>query len=514
MQNTETREIRTAREQLDRFFAFINRALRHWLKAGIIIALGGILSVGFALMSKRRYTSEAVLLYREPIDQSYVAGGDVRRISAHDLGRRLRELLLGRPRLKQVIDQFKLLQATVNDRSYIEAEDKLRMLIDFRFGGGDTFHIAYIGDTPDQAQKVTARLAEILVEEELRLRSSQARDTVRFLENERKRAENDLKNKEKELAVFLSKNPEFAADESPTSSGAALRAASRKKKTGSSASPLDILKRQAARIKDKLAQAKGLKPTVIRDPKLQSAKTQAEADVSQAEQRVRDLRTRVTNQHPDMLAAVARVKQAKTRLRRISNREQSAAKIVKLGQDQVKALENNLNKVRAQISAYKRRHSSKTTKAGDKKSKTKGEGVANVIVALETQWTRLNRQVGEARERYTRMEARAFRATLSLDVKKQSYLRVIDPAYLPKRPSGGGRTKMVLLGAATSFFFAFGLVFALALIDERIYNRRDAERLRLVEVLVVIPAKPTFWQKIYRPILSVFSPNRRRRKRG
>ncbi|PID38967.1 MAG: hypothetical protein CSB49_02765 [Proteobacteria bacterium] len=509
--------MRTAREQLDRVFAFAGRAWRHWWKAALIVAIGGAASVGVALKAKRKYRSETVLLYREPIDQTYVAGSDARRISSHDLGRRLRELLMGRPRLKEVIDKFKILQQVVNQRSYIEAEDKLRMLIDFRFGGGDTFHLAYTGFEPKRVKDVTEYLAKIMIEEELRMRSEQAAGTVRFLDGERKRAEGELKGKEQALAEFLAKNPEFAADESPTASGAALRAQQRKRSAGASlirsgSSPLTIMRRQLRRIKEKLAQAEGRKPTVVRDPKLQALKQQAESELANAQSRLRGLKARYTDAHPDVAAARSRVKLAQSRLARVKVRAKAATKIVKLGGDAIAALRNRLNEINSQIASYRRRSASK--KPDPKKPESKPDkatgGAANRIVAMETQWTRLNREVREARERYLRIENRLFRASLGLTVKKQSHLRVIDPAYVPKRPAGGGRSKMVILGGAVSMFFAMGLVLGLALIDERIYNRKDAERLRLAEVLVVVPRrKPTLVQRIVR----IFKRKRGRHRR-
>ncbi|MCK5797289.1 MAG: hypothetical protein KAI47_08905 [Deltaproteobacteria bacterium] len=506
MQNLKQREIHTASEQLDRILAFVGRAWRHGWKAALIVALGGAASVAVALKAPRRYRSEAVVLYREPIDQTYVAGADARRLSASDLGRRLRDLLLGRPRLKKLIDEFKLLQQIVDDRSYIEAEDKLRMLIDFRFGGGDTFHIAYTGTSPELTQKVTARLAKVLIEDEVRMRSEQARATVRFLEGERRRTEGELKEKEQHLAEFLAKHPEFAADESPTASGAALRAQERKRRGEATAtatggvSPLAVMRRQLKRIKTQLDRAKGRKPMLVHDPKLEAVKREAEREVRSAVGRLREARARYTDAHPDVTAARSRAKLARLRLERVKLRERAAAKYVTLGGDAVAALEKRRDELTGQIAAFRRRRSGSSKGAkNDKKRDGSGGGAATKIVDMETLWTRLNREVREARERYLRIESRVFRASLGLTVQRQSHLRIIDPAYVPKRPSGGGRSKMVLLGAAVSIFLGLALLFALALFDERIYDRKDAERLRLAEVLVVVPRRrPRLIQRVLR----------------
>jgi len=261
------------------------------------------------------------------------------------------------------------------------------------------------------------------------------------------------------------------------------------------------MRRQLKRIKTQLDRAKGRKPMVVHDPKLEAVKREAEREVRLAEGRLRGARARYTDAHPDVAAARSRVKLARLRLDRVKLRERAATKFVTLGGDAVAALERRRDELTGQIAAFRRRRGSGVSKGAktDKKGDRSGGGAATKIVDMETLWTRLNREVREARERYLRIESRIFRASLGLTVQKRSHLRIIDPAYVPKRPSGGGRSKMVLLGAAVSIFLGLALLFALALFDERIYDRKDAERLRLAEVLVVVPRRrPRLIQRVLR----------------
>ena len=477
----QQRETRTARQQLDALFFFIRRALRHSGKATAIVVVGLGLSVGGALLAKRTYRSETVVLYREVIDAIYVQGSQGRRFTARELGIRLRELVLSRPRLKEILDEYKLFAKVRAERSDIEAEDLLRRYIDFRFGGGDTFHISFLAPTPELAQKVTQRLGEALIEEERRLRVDKAQHTVKFLEDERNRAQREMVAQEKAQALFLSRHPEFAADEN-RGSGAAFRVA-RNAKEEPTSSPLDTLQRQLRRLRDQLAQAEGRKPVVVRDPRLLALQTQSQQELEAAKVNLRAQQAQYTDKYPSVVRAKERAAMAQARLRRIEAQIQATATVTPLNTQAKEALRNRMVEVQQQIARLRQR--------GNKKDKdTKVDRAATKIVELETEWTGVNRKVTEARERYNTLDARLYRARLAALTKLKggtAHMSIIDKAYLPKRPAGGGRGKIVMLGGAVSLFFAMGIVLALALIDERIYNAMDAERLQLGEVLVVVP---------------------------
>jgi uncharacterized protein involved in exopolysaccharide biosynthesis len=462
-QTLQQRETRTAKEQFDRILAFVGRALRHWFKAGMIIAVGGALSVAMALMAKPKYKSESVLLYREVINSQLL--GSERRVRGRDVGLRLRELVLGRARLKQLINELKLLPETVESMGIIAAEDKLRNLIELRIGGGDTFHISYMSKDPEQAQKVVKRLGEVMIEEEANMRVKRAQATADFLEKQRKRTENDLKAREQKRAAFLALHPEFGVD-------AEVRNRQRQQEKGKgpvSNSPMAILRRQLARLEDKLAQARGKKPTVVRDAKAEAAKAQAAAQLATAKRNLQRLRTQFTDIHPQVRSAKAQVALYKQQLTRLVAAAAKKIKVIPIDREAQSRIEKQIREIKGRIAALRR--------SGGKPSETdsKGDKATNAIVQLEATWQRLNREVSEFRERYTRVEAQAFRAKIqAASYIGSSALTVVDKAYLPKRPTGGGKKKVVMLGAAVSFFFAAGLMFGLAILDERIYNRKDA----------------------------------------
>src|SRR5262249_3037523 len=87
---------------------------------------------------------------------------------------------------------------------------------------GDGFVVSYTGNSRDEAKRVTAKLTDVLIGENTRLRAEQAEVARAFLDAEKKRNEDDLAAKEAEQLRFLAKHPEFAHEQSTI--GVTLRA--------------------------------------------------------------------------------------------------------------------------------------------------------------------------------------------------------------------------------------------------------------------------------------------------
>jgi capsular polysaccharide biosynthesis protein len=66
---------------------------------------------------------------------------------------------------------------------------------------------------------------------------------------------------------------------------------------------------------------------------------------------------------------------------------------------------------------------------------------------------------------------------------------VLDPAYRPSAPSGPSRLLLALGGLIMSIAAGIGLAAARGIVlDDRIYDVEDIDRMALAPVLVVVPA--------------------------
>jgi len=480
--------VRTPRDHVDQLLALLRRTARYWWAAATVVVLDGIVSFALAWEHKPVYKSETIMLYRETIRTSYL-GGEEDRDPARKLGLRLKEMMLSRARLQSLIDEFKLYPDIVDERGYVDAVDEMRNHITFRPRDGDTFGLSFVGEDADRVQKVTARLADVLIEENAKSRTQQASETREYLEAEKKHAADELEAKFVELEKFLAKHPEFTQDVQKRKEAQTSAA-----KSGDPA--LLPLEREAARLKERLGMPASHKATL--DPRLAARITEAEADLAAAQRELAEKSRMFTEQHPDVRAARQRVRQADDRLSRLNDPTAllelaKSSRLAPQPADEPEvdraALQAQLDRINREIEAYKARKARQNPAGKDDNNAKTGE---NWIVKLESDWARLNRDVTEARERVSALETRLFKVELvagSETGARAAQIDVIDPAYRPMRPFKGAKRTILGIGVVVSFLFGSLLALVAGLLDDRLYDRLDVERLELAPLLVVVPRR-------------------------
>lgn len=487
---------RTARDRLDRVLSLLARSRRFVGAALLCFVIGGAASVGYALMRKRVFKSETLILYREGIRSSDLVGGEDSGDRAHKLGLRLKEMVLSRTQLEQIITQYKLYPAMVDDRGLVETVDEMRLHINFRVKDGDTFGLSFDGDEPKTVQQVTARLAEALLAENSKTHAEQAEVTKDFLDRERIHTEAELKDKETALATFLSKHPEFAKEAAQqgggNQAGTAVRAAASKQAAPKAADPaLASLEREATRLQERLGMpvATKKKSEAQADPVLLQIKAEADADARAAQKDLQEKQSQFTEEHPDVRAAKVRYKLAADKLKRATDavaasiaavQQKTEAKQEDEGTIDRAALENELHRINEEIAQYKAK----------KKQAVEPSTMATSVVALETDWTRLNREVAEVRERFGSLQDKEFKASMvenAAATGRTAQMVVVDPAFVPTHAAKPGRSVIVAAGLALSLLLSIALAIGLALLDDRLYDRADVEQLGLLPLVGVVP---------------------------
>ena len=360
----------TPRDQLDRVFDLVRRALRYTWLVVVVAVVGGGLSVLFALSRPHQYESETVLLYREMISQSVLQGRQIVQ-SSNALSARYKEMLLARSNLIQVVQEQNLFPDIVKDDGPVAAADEMRTRLTFRDRGAGTFQIAYRGDTPEQAQKVTERLADLLKEQDNKIRREQAEVTKNFLLSEKGESDAKLKEVEHDLAVFLAQHPEFAEDTQGggNQAGAGIRAAQQQKKAAASSSDarLSALERQRRRLQARLADPDAPVKAPTPTPRSNADTRAAQREVDEAQRDLSDKLARFTDKHPDVVAARARLAAAEQRLKRAEAGLPATSDDVVAAPVDRASLQKELSKVESEIAAYRARKpgSKSSTKVAD-----------------------------------------------------------------------------------------------------------------------------------------------------
>jgi uncharacterized protein involved in exopolysaccharide biosynthesis len=475
----------------------IRRAMAHWPVAAVVMVIGALATVQVIRMRKPIYRSETVVFYRQGVLAGDATPSDQ---MLRTLGTKLKETLLAQSNLKKIIDENHLYTDIVDKRGYSDAVDQFRKQIDFKARSTDTFAISFQGSSREEAQTVTSRLADMLVEENSRSRQERAKESTDFLDAQKKRADEKLDGLETELAQFMATHPEFVTD-SGGRAGAAIRAAEKKNGIVASGGDRPTIRRRftggplpigGRAIPDMPAAAGGPAAPPV-DPVLLAQRASLMAELIAANKDLNEKSVRFTDQHPDVRAAKARVASAEAKLQEAEAAIQAAQPPpppppVKLPEDPYADPSKATPPKDVPVAKADPTDSPKD-KPAEKPPTPPGKD--SQIVNLETEWNRLNREVGKAREEQKQLEGRLFQAEITASSEIGGYaatIAILDPAFRPAAPSGAPNRTILIGGFVASLLV--GIILAAArgiLLDDRLFDASEIDNIGLAPVLAVVP---------------------------
>ncbi len=516
----------TPREHLTRWLRIVLNMFRYWPAIAVAATLAVVAAWAAPQIVKPVYESSAVLLHRELISTSSVLGVQGYQAESNlQRNTRLREMLLSRTTLQQIVDDLGLYADVVSSRGFIDAVEEMRIHTDCKVGTANTFSVRHSGDDPEVVYRVTQRLSETLVAQSASYRREQAESTRDFLDAQHQGTRKELATSEQSLAKFLAEHPEFAYDLGASGAyapGASLRATQPKAlavgpdKVFPADAPEDrttlALERQAERLRRQLkadddqraggsapAPAPLLRPrpppTV--DPAKQQAVDEAQRELTRAEGTLASVLAKYTPKHPDAIAAQARVNEARATL---NAAVAAAAKATVLPEPEP---EGPTGPAARLLSDGERRELTQRLAlvnekiAAAMKAEAKGEpapivqdDIGERIVALETQWAALNREIDAIRERDQRLQRQLFEASIVAKVEASgnaSQMVVIDEPFKPERPARRGPRRTSAIAAMLVLALGFAFALLLSILDDRPHDEVDLRRLNLGPIAQTLP---------------------------
>jgi len=125
----------------------------------------------------------------------------------------LKEQVMSRPRLEKIIIEYNLYQKVRAAKTMFDAVERMRRHVEIKINepGGSrqrhdvapaSFEVSFVGANPVKVRDVTATIANLFIEDNLRLRENQAVSTSRFLERELEGMREELRRKEERVRQF------------------------------------------------------------------------------------------------------------------------------------------------------------------------------------------------------------------------------------------------------------------------------------------------------------------------
>ena len=471
--------------------AMIRRVFAHWHTVIVTMVLGVIIT--FAVMRNRAptYKSETVIFYREGIGKTVT--GDKDPDALKTLGTKLKETLLAQQSMSRVIDEFHLYPEIVQKTGYADAVDLMRKKTDFKSRSADTFAISYEGPSKDLAQKVTARMAALLVTAMAKRQDEETKETTEFLDIEKKRADEDLERVQREASAFFAAHPEFLSNKAGIGTTATTEQA--KKAAKEAAAKRRAMSAANAERRGKRAAQPGMPGPVVNDtlvpidPLIVAEKNRTMAELLAAKKDYGDKSTRFTEAHPDVRAAQTRLTLAQAAFDR-AKAEYDAAADAPAGKppprgavagDDADPYDDDKPKAAGAASGAPVARVEKPDAPLD----------LDQGATLEIEYERLQRELTIAHAHQADMAGKLYHEEMVASTNESGYgtaIAVLDPAYRPSGPSNLPQKTVGLIGLAASIMVGLVLSAAWGLfLDDRVFSPSEVEGIVMVPVIGTIP---------------------------
>jgi polysaccharide chain length determinant protein (PEP-CTERM system associated) len=463
---------------------------RRWVLIVILTLVGGPLAYGISRILPNRYKSTTLILVQQPSIPSDI----VRTVDTTDIGQRLASMqqqILSRTRLEPIIHQFGLYSSDINRVPMEELVYHLQKSIEVtpllpmaetRARDLPGFSVTVTMDDPRAAQSVCTAVTSMFIEENLRLRQQHSEDTTQFLVQQLADAKVKLDEQDGKLAAFKTRYLGSLPDEEQTNLNLLMGLTSQ----------LDAATQALARAQqDKTFAESMLTQQIGAWQAAQSGRSPETLDQQLATLQVQlaSLQSRYTDDYPDVVKAKNDIEALKKKI--AENEEQKK----QAGPDKTpkSTVEpQQVAQLRAQIHNYDQVIAEKTREQDQIKQQIRVyQDRVQSSPAIEQQFKELTRDHQTALDFYNDLLKKRALSAMATDLEHRQegeQFQVLDPAYLPDKPSFPNRLQFTLSGFVGGLALGLGIAFLLEMKDTSMRTERDIEFTLHLPVLAMVPA--------------------------
>jgi succinoglycan biosynthesis transport protein ExoP len=486
---------------VSRYLGIVRR--RH-LQFLIPLFLGWALVWGASWVLPPRYESSTLILVEQPtMPKDYVTPN-----VNDDLQARMQSItqqILSRTRLLRIINAMNLYAG--GGRKPPTPDDKVEHMrkdieIELVKNARDTitaFNVSYTSRDPRLAQQVTSELTNLFINENLEVRQQESEDTTKFLESQLESARKTLADQEDKIREFKGQH----VGELPTQVGSNLQIlAGLQSQLQTEEDALNTAKQQRVYLETLVNQYRSLQgsPKGEGGGALQGLPA-VDAELDKLRAQLADLSSHYTDRHPD----VRKVKEQIAKTEKIrdqlvadlkakasapqadpnaANATPDAAEMRDPSSPMVQ-LQGQLQANRVEIANREHSVADLKTKVVDYQARLNQEPVR------EQQLSDLTRGYDQSKANYDELLKKKNGSAMatSMELLQQGErFSIIDPPSLPLKPIFPNRLKFCGIGLGVGLALGALVAGAFEMMDDRIYDQKELQKLLPVAVISEIPA--------------------------
>jgi polysaccharide chain length determinant protein (PEP-CTERM system associated) len=487
----------------------------------VVCALG---SIGvYKYLPKVYKASTLILVQPQAVPETYV-----RPTITDSVANRLNTIsqeILSRTRLEKVIQEFNLYANLRSKLPLEEIIEVMRKAIEVkvqepRRDRGDrttnSFSISFEGEEPKTVMMVTNKLASLFIEENLKVRESQAEGTSEFLSKELVSMEDQLKRKEQDIRGFKERN----MGQLPQQLDANLRILERlQQQVKTTSESIRAAEDRSIVIQNQIEMIKKREPAqttreVRRDPvtgleTLAADRTPEDPLVTQLNQLKRDLgnaQSRYRETHPDIIDLKRKIASLEPKVKEILEKQEAekAAKMKDLRARQDGVVVENLPppapdpETQRLFTQYTEQYNAAVLEAKRMREEEKDlkqqisfyQRRIEETPRREQELTLLTRDYDLMKTNYQSLLDKKIQAQMAENLERKQQgeqFKILDPARLPEKPIKPDRNKILLIGAFIGMAMGLGLTWFRESLDQSFHTISEVESYLDLPVLATIP---------------------------
>jgi protein tyrosine kinase modulator len=447
-----------------------------------------ILAVFLAMNLPDIYRSSTLILVTpQKLPANYVAATVTSTIEQRMEG--IKQQILGRTMLGKVIREFDLLPGhnSLDNQNIDVLVAMLRKKITLEINRtGDIFTISFDDKTPEIARRVTARLASLFIEENVKAREQQAAGTTSFINVEAERLRKELEEQEAKVNQFRAKYW-YELPENRDTNSKVLDQLQRELENG--ISRLVLLQDRKAALEKQMAENDMLEKeyTMLGNPGGGQPTSQL-TGTARRKAELQALLKKYSAKHPDVIRLQRELEASEVETPAKDTKSPPQLSSLRSGRSLKTTLATQVDDLKAEMAALQ----------------TKNKNVRDQIAVLQSrlgdtairaiELSKITRDYDITLKKYQDLLAKGLDSELSENMEKKQkgeQFQIVDRANLPRLPVGPNRPRIIIVGVLLGLGAGLGVAVLLELLNTAFKRGEDVGGYAGVPLLVTLPIIPT-----------------------
>jgi polysaccharide chain length determinant protein (PEP-CTERM system associated) len=415
--------------------------------------------------------------------------------------------ILSRTRLEKVIQELNLYPDLLKKKPMEEIVEAMRSAIEVKVQENprnermqNSFSISFLGREPNTVMMVTNKLASLFIEENLKVRESQAEGTSEFLTRELLNMEDGLKKKEQDIRHFRELNMGQLPQQLDANLKILERLQQQLQATGENIrtvedrsilvqSQIDHLKRR-----DSLLITKGPGKNLVTSSE-DTGGEQLTGDplitqLNNLKRELSNVQSKYKESHPDVIDLKKKIANLEKKLeaRRQEGGTEDNGRTLVSDPATIRLLAQYTEQLNeAQLEARRLKAEAKSLKEQIALYQKRIEDTPR----REQELTLLMRDYDLLKSNYQSLMDKKIQAQMAENLERKQQgeqFKILDPARLPEKPFKPDRNKILLIGAMMGLMAGLGLAWFRESMDQSFHTVPEVEQYLGIAVIAVIPS--------------------------